>query len=372
MQRWSKHTIFRVCALAVCLMGLAREVYAQKLTWLGAPMGDFSDSEAYAISDDGRYIVGSSSQAVARWDSTGRRELLGTLGGVGGGAFACSSNGEVLVGAANNASGVPRAFRWQNGVMQELGGLPPTLVSSYAEDVSADGSVVVGYAYLDNLQQAVRWANGTATLLGTLGGSLSVARIVSADGRVIIGHSQNPNRQQRMFRWENGVMQEISGIPEFIHYYPSGANSDCSVIVGQMVRRDDAFRAFRWRSGSYQVLGMLAGYSSAAALGVTSNGSIAVGEMMNSQGSFAAVLWDAQGRAYNLNTLYANLLQENDYLYVATDITPDGRYIVGFGYNSALNRTDGFLLDTVPEPTTLLILSAGLAGIAAARRRRLQ
>lgn len=47
-------------------------------------------------------------------------------------------------------------------------------------------------------------------------------------------------------------MQEISAIPNFIHYYPLAANSDCSVIVGEMVRSDNAFRAFRWRNNSYQ------------------------------------------------------------------------------------------------------------------------
>lgn len=44
--------------------------------------------------------------------------------------------------------------------------------------------------------------------------------------------------------------------------------------------------------------------------------------------------------------IYQNLLSSGSYLEVARDITPDGRYIVGWGYNAATGRTEAFLLDT--------------------------
>ena len=48
----------------------------------------------------------------------------------------------------------------------------------------------------------------------------------------------------------------------------------------------------------------------------------------------------------DLNTTYANLLTPGSYLERATAISPDGRYIVGGGYNVATGRYEAFLLDT--------------------------
>jgi hypothetical protein len=45
----------------------------------------------------------------------------------------------------------------------------------------------------------------------------------------------------------------------------------------------------------------------------------------------------------DLNTTYASLLT-NSHLQRATAISPDGRYIVGWGYNA--ERWEAFLLDT--------------------------
>jgi hypothetical protein len=48
----------------------------------------------------------------------------------------------------------------------------------------------------------------------------------------------------------------------------------------------------------------------------------------------------------DLNTTYASLLTNGSVLWEARAISPDGRYIVGWGYNAATNRIEAFLLDT--------------------------
>jgi hypothetical protein len=48
----------------------------------------------------------------------------------------------------------------------------------------------------------------------------------------------------------------------------------------------------------------------------------------------------------DLNQLYAALLQNGSVLEEAYSISPNGRYIVGLGYNAATGRNEAFLLDT--------------------------
>ena len=51
----------------------------------------------------------------------------------------------------------------------------------------------------------------------------------------------------------------------------------------------------------------------------------------------------------DLNVAYANLLDDGSYLETAQAISPDGRYIVGTGYNAATGRREAYLLDTRPS-----------------------
>ncbi len=48
----------------------------------------------------------------------------------------------------------------------------------------------------------------------------------------------------------------------------------------------------------------------------------------------------------DLNTVYANLLTDGSVLLSANSISPNGRFIVGEGFNAATNRYEAFLLDT--------------------------
>jgi hypothetical protein len=72
----------------------------------------------------------------------------------------------------------------------------------------------------------------------------------------------------------------------------------------------------------------------------------------------------------DLNTTYNSLLTNGSALWVARAISPDGRYIVGWGRNAATGREEAFLLDTVPEPASLLALGAGLVGLLLRRRSK--
>ena len=127
--------------------------------------------------------------ATASWSQS--LTWLGTLGGDISVAYGVSADGSVVVGYADDAADaeLTRAFRWTAADgMQDLGALPGGDTSG-AYGVSADGSVVVGFAKNAAGQwRAFRWtASGGMQDLGTLGGTWSEAYGVSADGSVVVG-----------------------------------------------------------------------------------------------------------------------------------------------------------------------------------------
>ncbi len=126
---------------------------------------------------------------------------LGTLDGTGAQALDVSGDGSVVVGRAYLADGRYRAFRWIAAEgMQDLGTGDP----SDAYGVSADGSVVVGTAF--NSSRGFRWtATDGMQDLGTLGGVSSAAYAVSPDGSIVVGYSDVAgNSASHAFRWGHG------------------------------------------------------------------------------------------------------------------------------------------------------------------------
>jgi uncharacterized membrane protein len=68
--------------------------------------------------------------------------------------------------------------------------------------------------------------------------------------------------------------------------------------------------------------------------------------LSNAAGYPHAFRWTAAGGMEDLNITYAYLLTDGSELWTANAISPDGRYIVGKGYNAATGREEAFLLDT--------------------------
>jgi probable HAF family extracellular repeat protein len=182
--------------------------------------------------------------------------------------------------------------------------------------------------------------------LGTLGGSGSEAWGVSADGSVVVGSARNAAGKRRAFRWTAaGGMRDLGtlGGDESWAY---GVSADGSVVVGWAANAAGYRRAFRWTAaGGMRDLGTLGGDESEAT-GVSADGSVVVGWARNAAGQDRAFRWTAAGGMEDLNVTYASLLTDGSELYRANAISPDGRYIVGYGYNAAKWRPEAFLLDT--------------------------
>lgn len=148
---------------------------------------------------------------------------------------------------------------------------------------------------------------------------------------------------------------------------PNGISPDGSVVVGRAIslyelpytrrRARDTF-AFKWSPSSGVVLlpdhprrdGRE--YDRHSAHACTWYGDEVVGGAMrhrftggNEGGSeeSRAILWTSGG-VYDLNYLYASLLTDGSVLQYAYDISPDGRYIVGYGYHKPSNSRRAFYL----------------------------
>jgi probable HAF family extracellular repeat protein len=282
--------------------------------------------------------------------------IFSGLGDLPGGVFfsaarGVSADGSIVVGVSDSgrSQSGDEAFRWSDGVMTGLGGLPcptsdPRLIvlcqddggftadtpdpiqhaspppggagagfpspfpfmESEAEAVNADGSVVVGHSGL-----AVRWQDGAA--IGMCGGSLmgliknrGQAFAVSDDGSVVVGGCTTA------FRWTqaDGVVSlGVLPVPgaESSGSRAQSASADGTVIVGLSFSQIDFFsgvtEAFRWEvSGGCDPdapgnpcmggLGDLPGGDfSSRAHGVSADGRVVVGEGLSEAG-IEAFRWE--------------------------------------------------------------------------------
>ena len=197
-----------------------------------------------------------------------------------------------------------------------------------------------------SMMATVAWSQ-TLTWLGTFGGEC-YALGVSADGRVVVGYSNDYFVRMHAFRWTQATgMQDLGALPGGSWSEAYGVSADGSVVVGYAYNAAGRLRAFRWTQATgMQVLGTLPGGDRSVALDVSADGSIVVGGAANAAGQRRAFRWTAAGGVEDLNITYASLLTDGSELWGAFAISPDGRYIVGWGYNAATRRYEAFLLDT--------------------------
>ena len=177
------------------------------------PLAGYNSSSASAISGDGSIVAGNSIRNTScnEWAS---QACLWTGGEhpIGLGALAPQTNSSALAISAEGSTVVgysgPHAFRWDASTgMMDLGE-PPGFTSDnrVAWDVSANGSVIVGYCQAQNANAAFIWdeSRGMRLLRDVLENDLGVnlpgwqlyaARGVSGDGRTIVGWGTNPTGQ---------------------------------------------------------------------------------------------------------------------------------------------------------------------------------
>jgi probable HAF family extracellular repeat protein len=163
------------------------------------PAGEAGDSCALAVNDRGMAAGRSGSGELVVWDGS-RVTRLGVKGNVG----AINGRGEV-VGSYATAAG-DRAFRYRDGVLQDLGALAPGAASA-AYAVNERGEVAGqsnGRAFL--------YRDGLMRDLGTLGGGNSIAKGINERGEVV-GMASDAHGVPTPFIFD-GAMRALPGPSE--------------------------------------------------------------------------------------------------------------------------------------------------------------
>jgi probable HAF family extracellular repeat protein len=281
------------------------------------------------------------------------------LGDLAGGSFfsqarGASSDGSVVVGQSQSASGT-EAFRWAaSGGMVGLGQLPGGTFSQ-AFGVSADGSVVVGLGLAGSGFEAFRWtAAGGMVGLGDLPGGSFFSRAdgVSADGSVVVGTSLSASGSEA-FRWTSaGGIVGLGDLPGGgVWSFAQGVSADGSVVVGNSDSASGP-EAFRWTSGGGMVgLGDLAGGGfNSIAWAASADGSVVVGAGSTAAGN-EAFIWDTtNGMRSVKDVLVALGVDVTGWrLDAAIAVSADGNVIVGTGINPS-GSSQGWLARLSPEP----------------------
>lgn len=307
----------------------------QGLGYLGPqdPYNPTPYSSASDVSYDGGVIVGQSSmygegQRIFEWRaSTGMVALPkydSTYITNRDGASAVSADGTALAGFGQGPSGNTKAISYFNGQYTTLGQIPGTY-TSYATDMSGDGSKIVGYAYANyesGDHQAFLWTQATGMQgLGSLpgGNGFSQANGISADGTTVVGYAST-DLGNEAFLWHaaGGMMAlGVLGSGTQMNSYANAASADGSVVVGTNIV----------------------------------------------DGVRTAFVWDAQHGMRSLQEVLQtdfNLDLSGWQLGSVSDVSYDGKVFVGTGINPN-GKLEAWAASTVPEPAPLWNLLGGLA-----------
>jgi probable HAF family extracellular repeat protein len=331
-------------------------------------------SRAYGISGDGSTIVGQSQSPLGvqafRWtQSTG---MIG-IGDLPGGVYASRANavnadGTVVVGtgSSDGQNGLNRAFRWttQDG-MQPLGTLPTSPTNyffSAALDVSADGTRVGVYSnYI-----SARWTAGQG--YEVVNPNESRPLVMSADGNAIAGDMVGGSNFVP-YRWTPSGIETLPLLPgNIINSGATAISPDGNVIAGR-----SGSNSFRWTEDSgIESVSTVAGFTNFPTFEAMSwDGSLMVGAVstnvpIESQYGTLAVIWTAGEGTRTLEDVLTN-----DYhvdlmgwrLIDATDVSYNGRVVVGFGLNPS-GKIEAFRA-TIPELNSFWLI--GVIAIASIR-----
>ena len=269
--------------------------------------------------------------------STGRADSFQGIGDLDGGAiqsFATdvSADGSTVVGTSNATGSVDQAVLWTaDGGIESLGSIPGTAdPRSRAEAVSDDGSVITGFGIgpSGGFEGFESTGPGSIVSLGNGDGAL-ITDSITADGSMIVGTTGTTDNSDdmRVVTWTQATGLVDLGRGANGDTSAGGVSADGSVIVGSDGRfaTEEGIDAVRWTQATgFVALGHLPGGDKfARAFGVSADGTVAVGESDSNFGQQAFRWTEADGMV-GLGDLTGGPFDSR-----ATDASGSGSVIVG-------------------------------------------
>jgi probable HAF family extracellular repeat protein len=150
---------------------------------------------------------------------------------------------------------------------------------------------------------------------------------------VIVGRGRSASGREA-FRWTAGSMVGLGDLPGgTFDSLATAVNTTGSIVAGNG-NSAGGFEAFRWTSGGMVGLGFPAGTTTSFAYGMSSTGARIVGTATNGA-SNVAFLWDATNGMRSLEDILAGqgVSLGGWTIQVATAISADGTWVVGYGLN---------------------------------------
>lgn len=343
-------------ALLMCL------VIASSSSGANYSIADIGSFTASGINNSGEAVgtayIGYSQRAVT-WDSTNGLRDLGSLAtGYDSKGVDINDAGQVTgwsyVGVNN-----PHAFRWSSSSgMLDLGTLSGDL-SSWGSAIDHNGNVYGISVDAHRVQSVFEWVQGSGMVDLAFPMQYGIATLYANDAGQIAGIYSSGNGYHAFFRDATSGFQDLGtlGGP---NSYVSGINN-----MGQIVGTSDTTpsgdeRAFLWDSShGMQEIGI------PIARGINDLGQI-VGALTYWTGdnyTTLAGIWEEGSGFVELPSLGDG----SSYAYAINNLGQ----IVGWS-NVAPGVNHAVLWTPVPEPSSLLALAGGLAGMGASllRRRR--
>ena len=166
-----------------------------------------------------------------------------------------------------------------------------------ANAINESGQVVGDYQN----DSAFLWDNGSLTILGSLGGSLTSAKDINDNG-VIAGRSKLANGRTNAFIWDGGVMQSLGTLPpDGNQSYGWALNNNNVVAVSSYYGLTASDAAAYWTNGTLNGMGP-SGWTESRAYDVNDSNQI-VGIMYENSGAYTlSYIWE-NGTFTNIGTL---------------------------------------------------------------------
>ncbi|MFM9997252.1 MAG: PEP-CTERM sorting domain-containing protein [Phycisphaerales bacterium] len=191
-------------------------------------------------------------------------------------AMGVSADGQWASGFSGGINLLNRAFRWREGVMENLG-IPPGAIYCEGGLINADGSVVV---VTGGGQRPHRWTQATGVMqdLGLPAATTHLPEGISADGTIIAGAGGASPVSPRTFRWTSPSGWQYLPLPAgFSASWGGSMSAGGSIIVGTVFNTTDAARPVVWTNGAPTVLSLPAGHTEGGAFGISADGLVVTG-----------------------------------------------------------------------------------------------